>query len=117
VVHSALDARTKDRMESLAKKIEDRADKDLADIRGRLAELQQELEKLIADKPPTTGDLFEPGRTVDDERRVQRAVELRLAKLPEEQRAEEAAIHRRYSEPVHRMFPVAVSVLLPPGGA
>ncbi len=54
-----------------------------------------------------------------DRRQVARDVEAlreRLERIPAEIVAEQEAIRNRYAEPVHRLFPAAVTLLVPEGG-
>lgn len=119
-LHTALQARTETRMEALTRIIAEREAKDLKDIEARLGELQGELTKMLAEVDPTAGkpttmEMF-PETTDDATSRARRSIESRLQELPNELKHEQASIRRRYAEPQHRMFPVAVSVLIPEGG-
>jgi hypothetical protein len=44
-----------------------------------------------------------------------RSLEARLDRIPQEIASEQAAIDRRYAEPTHRLFPAAVTLLVPEG--
>ena len=44
-----------------------------------------------------------------------RSLTARLDAIPEQIEAEQAAIARRYDEPAHRLFPAAVTLLVPEG--
>ncbi len=117
-VHQALEARTETRMQSLTKTIAEREQKDLGDIEKRLRELEAELKKMLGDsESPAMQQEMLPGfgepTTDDPSARARRSIEQRLRDLPHELESEQAAIRRRYENPQHRMFPVAVSVLIP----
>ena len=43
------------------------------------------------------------------------ALRVRLDAIPGEIAAEQAAIERRYADPTHRLFPAAVTLLVPEG--
>lgn len=117
-VHQALQARTETRMQSLAQTIAEREEKDLGDIEKRLRELEAELKSMLSDnESPAMRQEMLPGfgepPTDDPAARARRSIEQRLRDLPHELESEQAAIRRRYENLQHRMFPVAVSVLIP----
>jgi hypothetical protein len=43
------------------------------------------------------------------------SLRVRLDAIPQEIAAEQAAIERRYADPAHRLFPAAVTLLVPEG--
>ncbi len=114
-VLDALEARQKDRAEGVGKLLEERRHRDATDVHVVLTELEKairaELEEL--DEPR---QLVLEGFSADerDQWRVNvDALRLRLAQIPEERERELAAIRQRYANPQPRLFPVAVTFLVP----
>jgi hypothetical protein len=65
---------------------------------------------------PAYQQAFLPGREpeeVEQSRRNQEAMRARLKEIPEEIEQETAAIQVRYANPQARLFPVAVTFLVP----
>ena len=110
----ALDARSTDRMRTLNNTIAIRRDADVRDIRAVLEELGRSIEDALeaAERPDVQLTLWS-----DPEReqlgRNQEALRQRLALLPAEAEQEAEAISERYADPVARVFPVAVSFIVP----
>ena len=61
-----------------------------------------------------TGLELDAGDRTQVERDV-RSLRARLERIPEEIEREQAAIARRYADPTHRLFPAAVTLLVPEG--
>ena len=108
-----------ERTENLGKKLEERAAKEAGDIRMILTELAATIRREAfgegeAQLQLVTGLELDAGdrRQVEADRR---ALAERLDRIPQEIAAEQAAIDRRYAEPVHRLFPAAVTLLVPEG--
>lgn len=109
---AAVEARSKDRLRFLANTIETRKRKEADDIRQVLDDLEQTLKAEIAAEPPQQLELFS-----EDERtqlkRDQAALEVRLARIPQERDQEVRAIEERHANPIDHTFPVAVVLLVP----
>ena len=109
----SLEARVKERTAGLEKLLSERADKEVADITS----IMKELEKSIATelKNPENAQLvleFNSSEREQFERNVH-SLEARVRTIPAEIAKETAAIRRRFSNPQPRMFPVAVTFLVP----
>jgi SNF2 family DNA or RNA helicase len=109
----ALEARMKDRLYGMQRLLEEREEKEIADITAILTELEQAIERELHDiSKPVQLELFS-----DDEReqltRNVEALRRRLRQIPDEVIAETASIQSRFVNPQPRMFPVAVTFLVP----
>jgi SNF2 family DNA or RNA helicase len=110
----ALDARMRDRIDGLQRKLGERAAKEADDIRVILTELQQAIAGELDE--PAYQQSFLPGmepEEVEQFRRNQEAMRARLKEIPAEIERETAAIQGRYANPQARLFPVAVTFLVP----
>jgi superfamily II DNA or RNA helicase len=114
-VQSALEARGKERAESLQRKLDERRAQEIDDISRILDELRRSIQKELAEveQPKQLRlDLFNEaerdqyGRNVD-------ALRARLAQIPRELELETSGIDARYADPQSRLFPVAVVFLVP----
>ncbi len=114
-IMAAVEARSKERLDSLDKTLTDRMSHDVADLDAVLSELERAITKEL--RPDEEGsELYLPGLSPQEMNQVTKdiaALEARLARIPEERRAEEAAIMRQYADPVARTFPAAVIFLVP----
>ena len=75
-------------------------------------ELAQTIEAELDEPEAVQLELFQPVERDQLQRNVQ-ALRARLAQIPGEIEAEKAAIAARYADPQPRMFPVAVTFLVP----
>lgn len=113
---SALEARMRDRVGSIERELEQRRDRDLSDIETVIKELEQAIRSGFEDA--ADGQLFLEGLAPDEQDQLNRnrdALERRLAALPDELDKEQSAIRSRYSSPQPRLFPLAVTILVPEG--
>jgi hypothetical protein len=113
-LHQALDARTRDRTEGLKKMLAERADKEVADITAILTELERAIRDQLNDPGYQQG--FLPGLAPAEQEQFERNVDAlrrRLGEIPGEMRKETSAIRARFADPQPRMFPVAVTFLVP----
>ena len=109
---TALQARTEDRTAGLQKKLAERATKEANDIRAILTELKQAIEEELGQPGPVQLTLFDdPER--DQFERNKLALQGRLKEIPGEIERETEAVKARYADPQPRMFPVAVTFLVP----
>ncbi|HHH30747.1 MAG TPA: helicase, partial [Polyangiaceae bacterium] len=110
---ATVEARSKDRLRYLAGTIARRVEREVADIRTVLTDLEENLRSELAkDAEPEQLSLFtEDERT--QLRRDRAALEARLARIPEEIERETRAIQERHSSPKEHTFPVAVVFLVP----
>ena len=113
-LRQALDARTKDRTEGLKKMLAERADKEASDITAILTELETAIRDQLNDPDYQQG--FLPGLAPVEQEQFERNVDAlrrRLGEIPGEIEKETEAIRARFADPQPRMFPVAVTFLVP----
>ncbi len=108
----ALEARMQDRLAGMERMLRERADKETADIQAVLTELTQAIEQELAEPEYRQLELWSLEEREQLTRNTQ-ALQLRLAQIPGEIEAEQEAIRARYADPQPRMFPVAVTFLVP----
>ena len=111
---AALEARGRDRTDSIRKQLADRAEDETAKITAILRELEAAIRAEINSPPDPQLPLFTDAER-DQEQRNRDALAGRLAELPVELARETEAIRRRYADPQPRLFPVAVTFLVPEG--
>ncbi|MCK6478838.1 MAG: DISARM system SNF2-like helicase DrmD [Planctomycetes bacterium] len=109
---SSLEARMKERTENLQRSLEERAEKEVADVRAILEELRRSIHEELADRGPEQLQLW-PEMEREEFKRNQDALRARAKEIPEEIVRETAAIRARYTSPKARLFPVAVTFLVP----
>ena len=112
----ALEARMKDRTEGLKKDLHRRAEKEVADITAILTELQKSILEELED--PEEGEQMSFFDQWSDEEKEQRdrdldALRIRLEKIPVEIAQETEAIRKPFADPQPRLFPLAVTFLVP----
>ena len=111
-IASALEARSKDRLQFLENTLERRKQADIADITSVLDDLEKAISKEIADSKTVQLELWP-----EDERQQMRrdvdALRARIKRIPEERLHEIAAIQERFAGYEHRTFPVAVVFVVP----
>ena len=111
-LRQALEARMNDRTDGLKKNLADRAEKEASDIRTILTELQRAIEAELHEPDYQQLELFSSNEREQFERNAD-ALRARLQAIPEEIEKETGAIKSRFAEPQPRMFPVAVTFLVP----
>lgn len=111
---AALDARGRDRTDSIRKQLADRAEDETAKITAILRELEAAIQAEIGRAPDQQLSLFTEAER-EQEQRNRDFLASRLAELPTELVRETEAIRRRYADPQPRLFPVAVTFLVPEG--
>jgi hypothetical protein len=108
-----LQARTEDRAAGLQKKLAERANKEAGDIEAILTELKRAIVKEMKDPEYTQPTLFD---TLEERAQFEKnklSLQGRLQEIPAEIERETAAVKARYADPQPRMFPVAVTFLVP----
>jgi len=109
----SLEARVKERTNGLQKLLSERAEKEAADITTIMKELEK---RIIAELTnPENAQLvmeFSSSEREQFERNVH-SLEARAKAIPREIETETAAIRKRFSDPQPRLFPVAVTFLVP----
>ncbi|MGC4044835.1 MAG: DISARM system SNF2-like helicase DrmD [Armatimonas sp.] len=117
-LHSALDARARDRRDGLEKSLSERAEKEQADVEAVLLELKRSIEASFADDETLQLelDLFTSAEKEQFELNRHSLTE-RLRQIPDEIEREKQAIRNRFAAPELRLFPVAVTYVVPEGMA
>jgi superfamily II DNA or RNA helicase len=109
---AALGQRARDRAQALQRTLERRADEDVAAVGAVLDELRRSIEATLAEPAHQQLELFSAAER-DQLQRDTDALRRRVAQIPADLQRETAAVRARYAEPVPRLFPVAVSVVVP----
>lgn len=112
---SALDARKVDRTKNLEKHLDELAEKEVNKLTTVMTELQRAIQAELdrKDAPQMMLDLGgdEPGK--QQRERDLAALRRRLKEIPEEIQRESGHIRSRFTNPAARLFPVAVTWLIP----
>lgn len=108
----SLEARVKERKAAIHRTLQARSDKEAKDIASILAELRNAIEKELSDPAYIQPMLFDDPEQERYERNKD-AMRQRLREIPEEIERETEAIRSRFANPQARMFPVAVTFLVP----
>ena len=108
----ALEARMKDRTSGLQKKLAERAEKEVEDMRAILLELKKAIDTELNDPAYQQLSLFDDLEK-DQFERNKDFLRARSKAIPAEIELEMAAIKSRYADPQPQMFPVAVTFLVP----
>jgi hypothetical protein len=116
---AALEARARDRARQLTATLESRAREERDHVEATLNELAATIRREALGEHGEQLQLI-TGLELDaaDRRQVERdvhALRARLDAIPGEIALEQEAISRRYASPTHRLFPAAVSLLVPEG--
>ena len=111
-LQQALTVRMNDRSKGLEKRLLERAEKEAGDIESILLELKRAIETELGDSEYQQLELFsDPER--DQFERNKDFLRDRVKQIPAEIERETAAIRARFADPQARMFPVAVTFLVP----
>lgn len=118
-LRAALQARASDRARQLTATLTARAQEEQEHVAATLSELAATIRSKLSDEHGDqlllfTGLELDVGERQQAERDL-RSLTARLDAIPEQIEAEQAAIARRYDEPAHRLFPAAVTLLVPEG--
>ena len=112
-LQTALEARSRERSQSLEKNLAERVETEIQKLTAVLSELRRSIQKELAEPDyPVQLELFStPER--DQFEKNKDALRRRLEEIPAEIERETEAIRRRYSNPRPLLFPLAVTVLFP----
>src|SRR5260221_628005 len=111
----SLEVRMQEREESLQKKLADRAAKEQHDISSILAELRSNILKEIQ-RPAQVVQLQLTGFSTEERQQFERnvaALEERVKHIDTEIAEETRRIQQRFADPQSRLFPVAITYLVP----
>ena len=111
-LQQALDARMRTRAEAIQKLLAERRGQEISRITSVLNELQSAILAELHQPEMMQLELFTSDER-EQARRNQDALQLRLSQIPGEIESETAAIEARYADPEPRLFPVAVTFLVP----
>jgi superfamily II DNA or RNA helicase len=108
----ALEARMRERTGALERLLAERAEHEVATLRTILEELDRNIRAQLEEAAPVQLALFsEPER--EQLERNRDALRARLDAIPAEIERETAALRARYEDPSARLFPVALTYLVP----
>jgi hypothetical protein len=111
-VLQALDARKGDRTAGLQKFLQDRAEKEMANLAQVMHELERSIRAELTAPAQLELEFFSQTEKSQYERNRD-SLRARLDRIPAEIETETAAIRARYADPSPRLFPVAVTFLVP----
>lgn len=111
-IFSALEARSRDRMEGIQKLLAERSEFEVGSIEAILNELANSIRQELDEPEVLQLELF----TSEEKEQLNRnmdSLQRRLTAIPGEIEQEKKVIQDRYSDPQTRMFPVAAMFLVP----
>ncbi len=110
----SLEVRMRERTDGLNKKLQERANKEISDITTILTELKQSIAKELEsyEEEPIQMSLFSDPEIVQVERNIKN-LRVRLEQIPIEIGQETSLISARYADPTPRLFPLAITYLIP----
>ena len=109
----SLEARQEDRTKNLQTFLDERAGKEAAHLEAILTELEKSIRAELDAEPPDQLELFDQFEKQQRESDLH-SLRLRLQQLPAEREREVAHLRARYRSPQARLFPVAITFLVPP---
>jgi septal ring factor EnvC (AmiA/AmiB activator) len=114
-LQSALDVRARDRAQSIQRQLAERAESEITKIQTIFAELERTIRTELDD--PHQLELFGTYTEMEREqaRRNRDFLTDRLRQIPGDLVREIETIRNRYADPEPRLFPVAVTFLVPEG--
>ena len=110
---AALDARVQDRTKNLQKLLDERSEREVTQITAVMTELARSIEAALGEKG---ADQLVFDFTVDEKAQRERdlaSLRHRLSQIPAEIVREAAHLRGRYRDPQPRLFPLAVTFLVP----
>jgi hypothetical protein len=110
-LHQSLEFRAKERTSSLQRHLEERGDKECAQLRAVMEDLARSIRTFLDEKPWQQLELF--GQDAAHRDLDLSAIQRRLAEIPSEIERETTHLRDRYANPAPRLFPVAVTYLVP----
>lgn len=113
----ALEARMIERTKNLQKFLDDRSDGEVANVTAVMKELERSIRETIQREQDPQLKLDLSGGSADERNQRERDLNSlagRLAEIPDELAKEIEHLRSRYRDPQPRLFPVAVTFLVPP---
>lgn len=108
----SLEVRMEERTSGLQKALQDRCEKEVADITAIMTELRQQILKELEQPDVEQLTLFSSTEKEQFERNLS-SLQLRVEQIPQEIDQESAIIRARFRDPTPRLFPLAVTYLIP----
>lgn len=108
----ALEVRKGERATSLQRDLQNRAEKEIADITAILTELQKSILKELEEPQVEQLTLFTTPEREQFERNMN-SLKARAEQIPREIEQETSLIRKRFEHPTARLFPLAVTFLVP----
>ena len=108
----SLEARMRDRTVGLQKALEERSATEIADTTAILMELERNIRAELDEPSVVQLELWTSTEREQFERNMS-SIKARLASIPQEIERETKAIRNRYASPTPRVFPVAVTYIVP----
>jgi len=115
-LRDAMDARMNEKIDTVYKQLEERRNTEAEDVRKVLLELEGAIRKELDELAPNYQQLELPLFSEEEKDQYQRdinALRARLERIPQEIENEQATVHARYQGLTARLFPVAVTFLIP----
>ena len=108
----SLEVRKTERATSLQRDLQNRAEKEVGDITAVLTELRQSILRELVEPEVEQLNLFSTPEKEQFERNIN-SLRLRADRIPQEIELETAAVRSRFQDPTARLFPLAVTFLVP----
>lgn len=108
----SLEARMSDRALALQKSLQDRCEKEVSDITAILNELRQSILNELEEPEVRQLELFTTPEREQLERNLN-SLKARIEQIPGEIERETAAVRARFANPTPRLFPLAITYLIP----
>lgn len=108
----SLEVRCDERTKNLQSFLDERSDKEAAHLDAILTELEKSIRGELEAEPPEQRELFDQFEKQQRESDLQ-SLRFRLQQLPAEREREVAHLRSRYRSPQARLFPVAITFLVP----
>jgi DNA anti-recombination protein RmuC len=108
----SLEVRMDERTNGLQKALQDRCEKEVADITAVMTELRQQSLNELEQPDVEQLELFSNTEKEQFERNIS-SLQLRVEQIPQEIEQEAAIIRARFRDPTPRLFPLAVTYLIP----
>lgn len=108
----SLETRMRDRTNSLQRDLKNRENKEVADITAILTELQRSILTELEEPAFKQLELFNTVEKEQFERNIN-SLRMRVEQIPQEIEQETVAIRARFQDPTPRLFPLAITYLIP----